>query len=102
MAAKPSKSRSVVGAAKAVPWAIVIATTAEVAKAAKEHWSELPPRDRKRLQELLAKSKGRPDKLTQSERDELVGLARRIDAVGFAKRVTPLLGAAALRRGMRR
>jgi hypothetical protein len=95
-------SKSVVTAAKAVPWALVITATAEVAKAAREHWSQLPARDRSRLQELLAKSKGRPDKLTQSERDELVGLVRRLDAVGFAKRVTPLLGATALRRATKR
>jgi len=96
------KSKGVVAAAKAVPWAIVITVSAEVLKAAREHWSDLPPRDRARLQELLKKSKGRPDKLTQSERDELVGLARRVDAVGFAKRVAPLLGATALRRATKR
>ncbi len=102
MAARPSRSRSVVGAAKAVPWALVITATADVAKAAREHWNDLPARDRKRLQDLLAKSKGRPDRLTQSERDELVGLVRRLDAVGFAKRVTPLLGAVALKRATKR
>lgn len=96
------KSRTVAATAKAVPWALVIATTAEVAKAAREHWNDLPSRDRTRLQELLTKSKGRPDKLSQSERDELVGLVRRLDAVGFAKRVTPLLGATALRRAAKR
>lgn len=100
MAAK--KGKGVVAAAKAVPWAVVVTVTAEVVRAGREHWSELPPRDRARLQELLKASKGRPDKLTQSERDELVGLARRIDAVGFAKRVAPLLGATALKRATKR
>ena len=47
---------------------------AEVARAAREHWNDLPARDRGRLQELLTKSRGRPDRLTQSERDELIRL----------------------------
>ena len=102
MAGKPKKTTGVVAAAKAVPWAVVITVTAEVIRAGREHWSELPPRDRDRLQELLKKSKGRPDRLTQSERDELVGLARRIDAAGFAKRIAPLLGATALKRAAKR
>jgi hypothetical protein len=102
MARAKSKTKGVVATAKAVPWAIVIGVTAEVARAAREHWNDLPPRDRTRLQELLRKSKGRPDRLSQSERDELVGLARRVDAVGFAKRVAPLLGATALRRATKR
>jgi hypothetical protein len=98
MAREPKKKSGVVATAKAVPWALVVTVTAEVARAAKSHWDELPSRDRTRLQELLRKSKGRPDKLSQSERDELVGLARRLDAAGFAKRIAPLLGGAALRR----
>jgi hypothetical protein len=95
--AKPPSKRGVVSTVKAVPWLIVVTVTAEVARAAREHWNELPARDRGRLQELLSKSRGRPDRLTQSERDELIGLARRVDAAGFAKRVAPLLAGAAIR-----
>ncbi len=98
MARSPQK-KGVVSTVKAVPWAVVIAATAEVIRAARDHWGDLPKRDRDRLQELLRKTKGRPDRLTQSERDELFGLARRLDAAGFVKRVAPLLAAAAVRRG---
>jgi len=93
-----SEKKGVVATVRAVPWAIVVGVTVEVVRAAKAHWDDLPRRDRDRLQDLLRKSRGRPDKLTQSERDELFGLARRLDAAGFAKRVAPLLGGAALRR----
>ena len=103
MAKSPSKPKSgVVSKVRAVPWLVVVTVTAEVARAAREHWNDLPARDRGRLQELLTKSRGRPDRLTQSERDELIGLARRVDAAGFAKRVAPLLAGAAVRTAKKR
>jgi hypothetical protein len=62
----------------------------QAAMAAGEHWRDLPEADRRRLRELLAKSRGRPSNLSRRERDELRALVRRVDVPGFARRMAPL------------
>ncbi len=94
-------ARKLVPTVRAIPWVLVVTVTAEVTRAAREHWGDLPAKDRKRLQELLAKSKGRPDHLDPREREELLAIARKVDAVGFAKRVGPLLAGVAVKAARR-
>jgi hypothetical protein len=80
---------------RAVPWLIVY----EMARAAKDHWDRLDPHDRNRLAELMRRSKGLPQNLTPSERDELRQLVHRLQLV----RLGAALGGAAIagRRGRR-
>ena len=55
---------------KAIPWLMLY----EVARASKSHWDSVDPGDRKRLTELLRKSKGKPQNLSAGERAELAAL----------------------------
>jgi len=64
---------------KAIPWLMLY----EVARASKSHWDSLDPKDRKRLTELLRKSKGKPQNLSAGERAELRDLAKRLQWVRF-------------------
>jgi hypothetical protein len=73
---------------RAVPWLIVY----EMARAAKDHWDQLDPHDRNRLADLVRRSKGRPQNLTQSERDELRELVRHLQLL----RLGGALGGAAI------
>jgi hypothetical protein len=63
-----------------------------MARVAKDHWDQLDPRDRSRFAELVRRSKGRPQNLTRSERDELAQLARRLQLL----RLGGALGGAAI------
>jgi hypothetical protein len=80
---------------RAVPWLVVY----EIARAAKDHWDQLEPRDRNRLAELMRRSKGLPQNLTPSERDELRQLVRRLHLLRLG---TSLGGAAIAGRRARR
>jgi hypothetical protein len=73
---------------RATPWLLVY----EMARAAKDHWDQLDPRDRNRLADLVRRSKGRPQNLSRSERDELVQLVRRLQLL----RLGGALGGAAI------
>jgi hypothetical protein len=46
---------------------------------ARQRWQELPPDRRRRLQELLRRSRGRPSALTAAERRELAALVRELE-----------------------
>jgi hypothetical protein len=50
-----------------------------VALIANRHWRRLEPEERRRLRELLVKSKGRPSKLTPRERREAEELLQKLD-----------------------
>jgi hypothetical protein len=80
---------------RAAPWLVVY----EMGRAAKDHWDHLDPRDRNRLAELVRRSKGRPQNLSRSERDELRQLVRRLELL----RLGGAIGGAAIagRRGRR-
>jgi hypothetical protein len=70
---------------RAAPWLLVY----EMARAAKDHWDHLDPRDRNRLAELVRRSKGRPQNLSRSE---LAQLVRRLELL----RLGGALGGAAI------
>jgi hypothetical protein len=68
-------------ARRAIPWVVLL----EIVRAGKTHWDELDPRDRRRLVELLRKSKGRAGNLTQRERRELREIAGRLQLLRFGR-----------------
>jgi MazG nucleotide pyrophosphohydrolase domain len=59
-----------------IGWALV---AAEAVIVARRHWGSLHPQSRRRLRELVAKSKGRPGQLTREERRELMHHVRQLD-----------------------
>ena len=56
-----------------------IVAAAQVALIANRHWRRLEPEERRRLRELLVKSKGRPSKLTARDRQEVEQLLQKLD-----------------------
>ena len=58
---------------KAVPWLLVLAAL----RVLYEHWQRVEERDRKRVTEILVKSRGLPHKMAQHERRDLVDIAKR-------------------------
>jgi hypothetical protein len=46
---------------------------------ARRQWQELPPDRRRRLQDLMRRSRGRPSALTAAERRELGALVRELE-----------------------
>jgi hypothetical protein len=46
---------------------------------ARRQWQDLPPERRRRAQELLRRSRGRPSALSPAERSELTSLIRELD-----------------------
>ena len=78
-----------------MPWLIAL----EIINAGREHWSELDPGDRRKLTELLRKSKGRPQNLSQREKTQLKEIAGRLQLLRFARRAAT---AAAVGRKRRR
>jgi hypothetical protein len=63
----------------------------EVAWLANRHWRRLDPDERRRLRELIRKSRGRPSKLTSKERAEAEELLQRLDFAEFGGSVTTTL-----------
>jgi hypothetical protein len=63
-------------------WALL---AAEAAMALRRHWGSLHPTSRRRVRELVAKSKGRPGNLTREERRELIGHVRQLDLRALAR-----------------
>jgi hypothetical protein len=51
----------------------------EVAWLANHHWRRLDSEERRRLRELIRKSRGRPSKLSSREREEAEQLLRKLD-----------------------
>jgi hypothetical protein len=69
---------------RAIPigWALL---AAEAAMVMRRHWGSLHPNSRRRLRELVVKSKGRPGQLTREERRELIHHVRQLDLRGLAR-----------------
>ncbi len=66
-------------------WLRVLAI-GKVALLVKDHLKLLEPGERSRLAKLVAKSKGRPKtNLSAAERDELLGLVRKLEPKAFAQ-----------------
>ena len=74
-------------------WAYVI-VLAEIAVLLKHHWERLDEKERKRLPELVRKSKGRPSNLSLREKREMRRMVEKIGprelAVGAADKVSPV------------
>jgi hypothetical protein len=65
-----------------IAWALL---AAEAAMVLHRHWGSLHPNSRRRLRELVTKSRGRPGNLSSAERRELIGHARQLDLRGIAR-----------------
>ena len=88
---------------RAIPigWALV---AAEAVIAARRHWGSLNPHSRRRLHELVAKSKGVPGRLTPDERRELIHHVRQLDLRALVAEIGDVLSPVRLpgRRARRR
>ncbi len=63
----------------------------EVAWLANRHWRRLEPDERRRLRELIRKSRARPSRLTTREREEAGELLHKLDFAEFGGSVTTTL-----------
>ena len=63
----------------------------EVAWLANRHWRRLEPEERRRLRELIVKSRGRPSRLSSKERAETEELLQKLDYAEFGGSVTTTL-----------
>ena len=61
--------------ARRIPWRRVLAVSALAYQRGSAAWAALTPDERRRLRELVAKSRGRPSNLTPSERKRIRELA---------------------------
>jgi hypothetical protein len=61
--------------ARKIPWKRVLAVSALVYQRGSAAWAALTPDERRRLRDLIAKSKGRPSNLTERERQRVRVLA---------------------------
>lgn len=80
---------------RAVPWKLVLELATLVVNRFRE---DLRADDRRRLTDLVRKSKGDPRRLTQSERDQMLDLVRRVDVKRLGRDATALVGARRLRK----
>jgi hypothetical protein len=63
----------------------------QVAWLANRHWRRLEPEERRRLRELIRKSRGRPSRLSRKERAEAEVLLQKLDFAEFGGDVTTTL-----------
>ena len=63
----------------------------QVAWLANRHWRRLEPDERRRLRELIRKSRGRPSRLTTKERAEAEELLQKLDFAELGGSVTTTL-----------
>lgn len=66
---------------RAIPWILVLAA----AKVLWEHWSRVDEQDRARAAKILADAKGMPQRMSTEDRNELVEIARRLDAISLGR-----------------
>ena len=83
---------------RAVPWRLVIEVATIVLNRFRD---DLPERERRRLTELVKRSKGDPRRLTAAERRQLLDLLKSVDAQRLGRDVTAIVGARQLRRRLR-
>ena len=57
----------------------------QIALVAKRHLEHLTPAERTELRGLIAKSKGRPGNLTQTERSRIMALVKKLEPAAFAR-----------------
>ena len=63
----------------------------EVAWLTNRHWRRLEPDERRRLRELIRKSRGRPSRLSAREREEAEELLQKLDFAELGGSVTTTL-----------
>jgi hypothetical protein len=87
-----------VPAPRAIPWRLVL----EVATVAVNRFrDDLEEGDRRRLTDLVRRSKGDPRRLTAGERREVLAIIKRIDVQRLGRDVTAVVGARQVRRRLR-
>jgi hypothetical protein len=84
---------------RALPWLLLF----EAARSVHSHVNEnLSPRERRRVAEILRGSRGLPQNISRSDRDELKRIAKKLDPGQLARDIGPqLLRAGAGRRRRR-
>jgi hypothetical protein len=72
------------------PWLIVF----EVLRAGHDHWGRLDPADRRRVSDLMRRTRGNPANLTPADRAELlaVGRSMRLGRLGFSLATAAIIG----------
>ena len=73
---------------RAVPWLLIF----EGLRLLRAHLDSLTPKERKRVAEILRKSKGNPTNVTPAERAELRRLAGKLDMPRLARDLAGLRG----------
>lgn len=73
----PGVLTRLVARGRAVNWLALYETARFVYRHGKERWDSLTPEERRRIGELVRKSRGRRSNLTQRERDRLWELVRK-------------------------
>jgi hypothetical protein len=82
------------------PWLLVF----EILRAGRDHWDRLDPDDRRRVTDLMRRSRGNPRNLTADDRAELRALGRRmrLGRLGFSLAAATVAGRRRRRRGRER
>ena len=57
--------------ARRIPWQAVLALAMRIAQEGRERWSRLTPHEQRQVRETLRRSRGRIDRLSERERQEL-------------------------------
>jgi hypothetical protein len=73
----PGVLSRIVTRARAINWLALYETARFVYRHGKQGWNNLTPTERRRLGELVRKSKGRRSNLTQEERDRIWDLVKK-------------------------
>ena len=66
----------------------------EVAVVTRAHWENLSDSERTRLAGIIKRSRGRPDKLSKRDRDDLRKLVGKLDLQGLGRDLVPFVGRA--------
>ena len=83
----PSKRERAVSGLKAVPWTLLL----QVGLVLDRRWRRLSEKERARLLRLLRESRGRLDRLSAKQRDEMRKLVRKLDLIGGGRELLPLV-----------
>jgi hypothetical protein len=70
---------------------IWLVAAAEIALITRHHWRQLEPDERKRLSALIRKSRGRPSRLSASERRQVAELLEKLDYAKLGGNVATML-----------
>ena len=54
-----------------IPWQAVLALALQIAREGRKRWNRLNAREQRTVREAITRSRGRIDRLTQREREEL-------------------------------